>query len=105
MLQLKMVAYPGPVRCSARKIRITIACATAFMAVLAGVYFLIDNYRAAGLVAIAVVVMLGAELARGASADHRTSVQPIVVGATVATMIGVAAFAVAVALVAVTAPS
>ncbi len=81
-----------------------IAGTLAFAAVLASVYFLVDNRRAAGAATIAVVVVLAAYLAFGGQAASRESVHPIVIGTALATVVGVAAFALAILLVAVTTP-
>ncbi len=88
----------------ARLSRVAFASALAFAAVLAAVYFLVDNRRAAGAVTIVVVVVLAAYLAFGGSRPLRGSIQPIVIGTALATSVGLVAFALAILLVAVTTP-
>lgn len=89
-------------RFQARLGRLAVVCMAAFGAVLAAVYFLIDNHRAAGGVTIAVVVALAGYLALSAGPQSRSSLRPIMAGTAAATAIGIAAFALAVLLVAVT---
>ncbi len=89
-------------RFQARRMRIAVVCAAAFAAVAAAVYFLIDNQRAAGAATIAVVVALAGYLAFRVGAESRGSLRPIIVGTAAATAIGIAAFALAILLVAVT---
>ena len=69
---------------------------------LAAVYFLVDNHRAAGGVTIAVVVALAGYLALRVEPRSRGSLQPIIAGTAAATVIGIAAFALAILLVAAT---
>ena len=82
--------------------RIAVVCTAAFAAVAAAAYFLIDNQRAAGAVTIAVVVALAGYLAFRVGAESRGSLRPIIVGTAAATAVGIAAFALAILLVAVT---
>ena len=89
-------------RFQARRVRIAVVCAAAFAAVVAAVYFLIDNQRAAGAATIAVVVALAGYLGLRVGSESRGSLRPIIVGTAAATTIGIAAFALAILLVAVT---
>lgn len=88
----------------ARLPRVVVACTLAFAAVLAAVYFLVDNRRVAGAVTIMVVVVLGAYLGLATPRASRGSIQPIVIGTALATAVGLVAFALAILLVAVTMP-
>ena len=74
----------------------------AFGAVLAAVYFLVDSHRAAGGVTIVVVVALAGYLALRGEPRSSGSLRPIIAGTAAATVIGIAAFALAILLVAVT---
>lgn len=96
------VAYAAPMRFQARRARVAVVCAAAFAAVVAAVYFLIDNQRAAGAATIAVVVALAGYLGLRVGSESRGSLRPIIVGTAAATGIGIAAFALAILLVAVT---
>lgn len=86
----------------ARLPRLIAAGTLAFAAVLAAVYFLVDNRRTAGALTVAVVVVLAAYLAFGGPGPLRGSIRPIVAGTAVAIAVGVTAFAMAILLVAIT---
>ena len=86
----------------ARLPRLIAAGMLAFVSVLAAVYFLVDNRRAAGALTVAIVVVLAAYMALGGSGPLRGSIKPIIAGTAIAIAVGITAFAVAIILVATT---
>tara|TARA_Y100000588_G_scaffold324258_2_gene357290 strand:+ start:1790 stop:2134 length:345 start_codon:yes stop_codon:yes gene_type:complete len=80
-----------------------VACSIAFVAVVSGAYFLIENVRAGGAIVVTTIVGLAAYLAFHApnpSEARGQSIRILVLASMLAIGIGIAGFAAAITLVA-----